>query len=183
MKKGNKKLKLSVFEIVWYTICLLVALWGITYIVLGLLGQYLPMKASDNPIRNASNSYASVFGMGFFGYGLIHTGVACVAALIVLLMQSKKADRDVEKAQRRAAIRASINKQMEENEEEIIDVSEQEPAQVPVQEEPVQEEKPVQEAAPEMEEAPAEEPKEEVAPETNEEPKEAPQEEVTQKVE
>ena len=104
---NKKKIKLSIFEIVWYGLCALVFLWGLTYIVLGLLGKYLPIEPSKNYIQQASDSYAKIFKLGFFGYGLIHVGVAAVLALIVLLVYSRKSDREYEKEQRRAALRAS----------------------------------------------------------------------------
>ena len=179
MNKGNnKKLKLSIFEIVWYTLCLLVAIWGITYIVLGLLGMYLPIRSEDNVLKQASESYAKTFGLGFFEYGLIHLAVAAVASIIVLLVQSKKSDRDVEKAQIRAAIRASARQLSQEEEpldltqdNELVEpqaVEEEIQVQVQVEEEPqekVQPEEPVQE-----------EPAQEEAPQVEEEKKEEPQE-------
>ena len=105
MKKS--KLKLSIFEIVWYTLCALIFLWGLTYIVLGLVAKFAPIPNADNKILTASNDYAKTFGLGFFGYGLIHTGVAWLLAIVVLLVYSRKYDREYEKEQRRAALRAS----------------------------------------------------------------------------
>lgn len=121
VKKEHKKLKVSVFELVWYILCGLVGLWGLTYVVLGLLAKYLPIIGSENPIRQASDAYAKVFGMGFLAWGLIHCFVAAVLSIIVLLISSKKYDRDVEKAQRRAAIRATTLSQLENLEEEKTD--------------------------------------------------------------
>lgn len=99
----KKKLPLSKFEIVWYSICTAFALWGLTYIILGLIAQNLAVPASKNYLAQASEALASVFGLGFFGWGLIILGVSAVAASIVLLVNAKKTDRDYEKAQRRAA--------------------------------------------------------------------------------
>ena len=161
MKQQKKKLKLSIFEIVWYTLCALVFLWGLTYIVLGLIGMYAPIKPADNVIQQASDSYAKVFKMGFFPYGLIHVGVAAILALIVLLSCSKKSDREFEKEQRRAALRASARGNKVVENDDLV-------KETPVQEQPVPEQKlaeePVEEKA--EEEAPVEEEKvEEPAPE------------------
>lgn len=125
MKKEHKNLKLSVFEIVWYSVCGAIALWGLTFIVLGLLAKYLPLRPSDNPLLLASNAYAKVFGLGFFGWGIINLIVAAVLVVIVLLISSKKVDRDVEKAQRRAAIRAQTLAHMNNNAngDEVIDLT------------------------------------------------------------
>ena len=183
MNKGNKKqLKLSIFEIVWYTLCLLVAIWGITYIVLGLLGMYLPIRSEDNVLKQASLSYAKTFGLGFFEYGLIHLAVAAVASIIVLCIQSKKSDRDVEKAQRRAAIRASARQLSQE--EEPLDLTqdnelpapeaEEEEIQVQVQVEEEPQEAPQEEQP--QEEPVQEEPAPEETPQAEEEKKEEPQE-------
>ena len=111
-KKNAKKLKLSLFEIIWYTLCALIFLWGLTYIVLGLIASYAPIPDADNELLKASTAYAKVFKMGFFEYGLIHVGVAWLLAIVVLLIYSKKSDREFEKEQRRAALRASARKSM-----------------------------------------------------------------------
>ena len=165
--KQEKKLKVSVFEIVWYALCALVFLWGLTYIVLGMIGMYAPIKPADNVIQQASDNYAKIFKMGFFPYGLIHVGVAAILALIVLLASSRKSDREFEKEQRRAALRASVRgNKVVENENLVKETpAEQQPApeEKPVEQAPAQEEK-VEETAPE--EVPAEEEKaEELAPE------------------
>ncbi len=153
MNKGNnKKLKLSIFEIVWYTLCGLVAIWGITYIILGLLGDALP--GTDNAIAEASNGYAKTFGLGFLGYGLIHVAVAAIASIIVLLLQSKKSDRDIEKAQRRAAIRASARQLSQED--EAVDLTQNN--ELP--NEPVKEETTEHEIQVQVEEEKKEEPQE-----------------------
>lgn len=155
--KKKAKLKLSVFEIVLYALCFLVFLWGITYIVLGLIARFAPIPSSENEILKASDAYAKTFKMGFFGYGLIHTAVAWLVAIIVLLIYSKKSDREYEKEQRRAALRASARKSMG-LDEDVIDA---EVSEEPIEEEPepVSEPEPVEEPVPE--EVPAEEPAEE----------------------
>ena len=122
-KKNAKKLKLSVFEIVWYTLCALVFLWGLTYIVLGLIANYANIPDADNELLKASNAYAGVFKMGFFEYGLIHVGVAWLLALVVLLVYSKKSDREFEKEQRRAALRASARKSMGLEDDNVVEAT------------------------------------------------------------
>ena len=126
--KKKLKLKLSIFEIVWYTLCFLIFAWGITYIVLGLIARFAPIPTADNEILKASDKYAETFKMGFFGYGLIHTAVAWLLALIVLLAYSKKSDREFEKEQRRAALRASARKSMGLDEDVVEAEVREEPA-------------------------------------------------------
>ena len=110
MSKKNKKL--SVFEIVWYSICGAIGVWGLTYTVLGLIAENISLNPANNPLLIASKSIENAFGLGFFGWGLILVSIATVAAVIVLLSNAKVADREYEKAQRRAA-RLNRNKVVE----------------------------------------------------------------------
>ena len=98
-----KKLKLSLFEFVVYVISGLLALWGLTYIVLGLFGQYLEVGSDQNVLAQANASFAKVFGLGFFGWGLIILSIGAVIAIICLCINAKKTDKEAEKAARRAA--------------------------------------------------------------------------------
>lgn len=106
MKKAIKGTK--IFEIVWYTLCGAVALWGLTYTVLGLVAKELPSKEL---LSKANQTVMDIFGLGFFGWGLIILGVATVAAVIVLLVFAKRVDRDFEKTQRRAARRSAMQQE------------------------------------------------------------------------
>lgn len=96
----NKLKHLSVFEIVAYSICLALGLWGFVYIVLGFICEFISVHTA---LREANNYIKATFGTGFLTCGLIVLGVAVVAAVIVLLINAKRSDRDFEKAQRRAA--------------------------------------------------------------------------------
>lgn len=102
---AKKERKLSIFEIVWYAVCGAVALWGLTYIVLGICARYLP---DSNPLIGADAAFKKVFKLGFYYWGIIILVIATLAAIIVLLINAKKADRAYEKEQRRAARLASI---------------------------------------------------------------------------
>lgn len=157
MKKETKKLPLSIFEIVWYSLMAGLGLWGLTYIVLGLVAAYAPIPDADNKLVDGNNAIVKAFGLGFFGWGLIILAIAAVGAVIALLLTSRKADREYEKSQRRAAIRASARKVDNVDEAEIIKAQEEykkekeeDRTTQAVQEEPVEE--PAQEeAAPEAE--------------------------------
>lgn len=157
MKKETKKLPLSIFEIVWYSLMAGLGLWGLTYIVLGLVASYAPIPDADNKLVDGNNAIVKAFGLGFFGWGLIILAIAAVGAVIALLLTSRKADREYEKSQRRAAIRASARKVDSVDEAEIIKAQEEykkekeeDRTTQAVQEEPVEE--PVQEeVAPEAE--------------------------------
>ena len=43
MKKANRKV--SIFEIVWYVLCGLIALWGLAFLTLGVIVRHL--RATD----------------------------------------------------------------------------------------------------------------------------------------
>lgn len=101
--KKTKKLPISTFELVWYILTGAVAIWGLTYVVLGMVGMYAPVSNADNVLALADKDFAKVFGLGFFGWGLIIFAVGAVAASICLIVCSKTADRESEKAARRAA--------------------------------------------------------------------------------
>ncbi len=101
---SKKKMKpISIFEIVWYILTGAVAIWGLVYVILGLVAQFYPATDSNNPIKKASDVIAENFGLGFLYWGLIIIGIAVVAAVFVLCITAKTADREVEKATRRAA--------------------------------------------------------------------------------
>lgn len=94
-------------------------LWGLTYTVLGLIGDNLQVQSSSNYLKQASDTIAKLFGLGFFGWGLIIFSIGVVIAVVVLLVNARSTDRDFEKAQRRAA-RLARNRTTE-NETQIID--------------------------------------------------------------
>ena len=99
----SKKNNLSVFEIVWYILTGAVAVWGLTYVVLGLVGQFYPASSENNPLMQANNAIKGAFGLGFLYWGLIILAIAVVCLVFVLCVYAKRTDREAEKTQRRAA--------------------------------------------------------------------------------
>ena len=124
-KQNRKPLPLHPFEIVWYTLTGLVGVWGLTYIVLGLVAENLPITSEDKGLVKANADFAKTFKLDFFGWGLIILAIASVAIVVVLLLFSNKVDREYEKNVRRAQRLAQL--EAEEAKEEIID-AEIEPA-------------------------------------------------------
>ena len=98
MAKAQRKV--SIFEIIWYSLTGGLGLWGLTFIILGVVARNLGENAG---LSKANAKYASVMKLGFFEWGLILLVIGVVLATIVLLVNAKKADREVEKQQRRAA--------------------------------------------------------------------------------
>ena len=149
--KRNVPLGQLIFEIIWYTLCGLVGLWGLTYIVLGIVIDYLPITAKDEGLVEANIKFAETFKLDFFSWGLIILAIAAVAAVVVLIVFSGKVDRDYEKNVRRAQRMAQLDAEMDAemaSEEAVIDAE-----VAPVEEKPA----PVEEEPAPVEEAPEEE--------------------------
>ena len=122
VKKNHKRLPLHPFEIVWYSLTCLVGTWGLTYIVLGIVAQNLPITSEDKGLVEANGVIAKTFGLDFFGWGLIILVIASVAAVIVLLLFSNKVDRDYEKTVRRAQRLAQLEaEEAKEEQQKVID--------------------------------------------------------------
>jgi len=98
-----KKLKIKTSELVCYIIGGAVALWGLVYLILGLIANSLPVPLEDNPLKQASNVIKKYFGLDFFGWGIIIFVIGVLFILIVLCVRAKTADKSFEKQQRRAA--------------------------------------------------------------------------------
>ena len=147
-KKANrKKFPLHPFELVWYVLTGLVGAWGLTYIVLGLVAQNLPITSEDKGLVKVNGDFTKTFKLDFFGWGLIILAIAAVAAVLVLLLFSNKVDRDYEKNVRRAQRLAQLEE--EEAKEDAKLEEEAKPEIVDAEVEPVKEEAPQPEAEPE----------------------------------
>jgi type II secretory pathway component PulF len=98
MAKKNK-LPVSIFELVWYPICALVILWGLTYVVLGLVTKYNNISA----LTEFNTNFTKQFGLNLYFWGLIIVVVGVVAGVAVMLIFAKTFDRATEREQRRSA--------------------------------------------------------------------------------
>ena len=114
---SKKKLPISIVELIWYPICALVVLWGLTYIVLGLITKYNNISA----LTTFNTNFTKLFGLSLYFWGLIIVAIGAVAAVVVMLFYAKKFDRASEREQRRSARLNALKK-----EEEKV-VSEQQP--------------------------------------------------------
>ena len=116
----TKQKRNKIIELVIYSTCGALALWGLVYIVLGLFASYLPIPDSSNALKGADDVIRSHFGLGFFGWGMILFGVFAVVGAFFLVYFAKDVDKDYEKSQRRAA-RLRRNVAPEQKKEEVID--------------------------------------------------------------
>lgn len=112
---AQKKLnKTSIFEIIWYVLTGGLALWGLTFITLGVIVRNIK---SDADLAKANASWLSTMKTDYFTSGIILLVTGVILAVIVLLIFAKTADREVEKQQRRAARLAAANAAESSNQE------------------------------------------------------------------
>ncbi len=154
---AKKKLPLSIFEIVWYSICVLVMIWGLVYVILGLIDG-----ANDlTSLHKFMDNFKKTFGLTMYFWGLIIFAIGVVAGVTVMIIYAKTFDKAADREQRRSARLSALNKK----EDKVVaeqkpEVVEEKPAEQPIEEQP--EEKPVEEA-PAQEDTPVEQPAEEKA--------------------
>ena len=160
MAKKNKKV--SIFEVIWYLICGLVILWGLTYVVLSLIDKYNDLAE----LHKFATNFKSTFKLSLYFWGLIIIAIAVVAACAVMIIFAKTFDRAADREQRRSARLSALNKKEDkvvaEQKPEVVEEKpveqpapvEEEKVEEPVQEEPQPEEQPAEE----LKEEPAEEP-------------------------
>lgn len=98
MAKKNK-LPVSIFELVWYPICALVIIWGLTYVILGLVTKYNNISA----LTEFNTNFTKQFGLSLYFWGLIIVVIGVVAGVAVMLIFAKTFDRATEREQRRSA--------------------------------------------------------------------------------
>ena len=104
---AKKKLPLSIFEIVWYSICALVIIWGLTYIVLSLIDKYNDLSA----LHSFATGFKKTFGLTLYFWGLIIIGIGVVAGVTVMIIFAKTFDRAADREQRRSARLSAIRKE------------------------------------------------------------------------
>ena len=163
---AKKKLPISIFEIVWYSICVLVILWGLTYVTLALVDQFNKLTN----LHKFATDFNKTFGLSLYFWGLIIIAIGIVAGVTVMIIFAKTFDRAADREQRRSARLSAIKKddkvvaeqntEVVEPKEEKVELAKEQPVEA------AQEEKPVEEApAPEapIEEANNEQPAEEKA--------------------
>ena len=135
---AKKKLPVSIFELVWYPICAAVIIWGIVYVVLGLVNQYNDFSS----LKDFCGDFKSIFKLELYFWGLIIIAIGVVAAVVVMLFFAKSFDRVADREQRRSARLNALKK-----EEKVVDEQQPEFTTQPVGE-PV--EQPAQESEPEV---------------------------------
>ena len=104
---AKKKLPLSIFEIVWYSICALVIIWGLTYVILSLVDKYNDLTS----LHSFALDFKKTFGLALYFWGLIIIGIGVVAGVVVLIIYAKTFDRAADREQRRSARLSALKKE------------------------------------------------------------------------
>jgi uncharacterized membrane protein YbaN (DUF454 family) len=99
--KQEKTNKLAKGEIVWSVISGSIAIAGLTMVVFGIVGDYLPLKSSENWILLGEASFQNVMKMNYRWFGVILILFAALVSVIFLNYYAKKSDIDEERALRR----------------------------------------------------------------------------------
>lgn len=123
--------KISTKEFIWYAGCGLVVVLGIICMVFGIIGYHMP--AQNNFIRD----FNAKIGLDLRYYGIIFMAVGVVVALICLVVNAKKADREIEKKVRREqrlAAQSSMNVEVKSAVQIIEETPAEEPAPAPAPE-------------------------------------------------
>ena len=138
---AKKKLPLSIFEIVWYSICVLVMIWGLVYVILALIDG-----ANDlTDLHKFMANFKKTFGLSMYFWGLIIIAIGVVAGVTVMILYAKTFDKAADREQRRSARLSAINKK----EEKVVDEQQPEVVNEPA---PQVEDKPAEQAASQPEE-------------------------------
>ena len=138
---AKKKLPLSIFEIIWYSICVLVMIWGLVYVILGLIDG-----ANDlTSLHKFMSKFQKTFGLSMYFWGLIIIAIGVVAGVTVMILYAKTFDKAADREQRRSARLSAINKK----EEKVVDEQQPEVVNEPASQ---VEDKPAEEAASQPEE-------------------------------
>lgn len=109
----------KIWEVIFYVISGLLALFGIILIIFSVIGDYLPR---DNFIKNAENATLPIFGISGFSwryYGIILVFIALVIFLITVYVRSKSSDKS-ETLQENKSKRTTLNVEaIESNEKQV----------------------------------------------------------------
>src|SRR5574344_239187 len=93
--------KVSGGEIACIIISGLIAAAGLVMVILGIVGDYLPGKTSENWILLGEASFKNVMKMNYRWFGVILILGAALMSVIYLNIFAKKSDIDEERALRR----------------------------------------------------------------------------------
>ena len=103
MAEAKEKVRLSVKEIVWLVISLVIVAGGLTLIILNFIAEGINNAGIDNkfnPLYQANIAMINATKMGWLYWGLIILGVGVVVLLIVLNYFASVADKTGDRQRR-----------------------------------------------------------------------------------
>jgi uncharacterized membrane protein YbaN (DUF454 family) len=100
-EEKKTKTKMSPWEIFWIALTGVIAVGGLFMIVLGIVGDYLPVLADKNWILEGESGFKSKMHMNYRWFGSILLIGSALISLIYLNYFAKKSDIDEERALRR----------------------------------------------------------------------------------
>lgn len=102
MKKSKKQHRISWKEWIFLGIAIFFGVSGLALLITGLVGDNLGVALSLNPIRQAEQVMDSAgFHMNFRNLGLVVLALGALVAIITLLVNAKKSDREHDRRMRR----------------------------------------------------------------------------------
>lgn len=126
------KSRVSGKEFAWYLVGATIAVFGIILMVFGIVGHHIPLSGSDNFIKAAESSLIGAIKIPFdfriWGILIFVLGIAI--DVIALVVNAKKADREVEKVLRRQQRQAALKDNTIEV-KSAVEIIEEAPAEAP----------------------------------------------------
>ena len=96
------KAKKNIKELIWYIVAGVFLLFGLSLMVTGIVGEYLPGLEKNNPILRAETQLKGWSKLGFMSWGMIFLVVGAIVFVSVLLYYAKKTDIERDRALKRA---------------------------------------------------------------------------------
>lgn len=95
--------KLSRKEIFWYVLAAVIAVVGIVFLTLGIIGDHFQALFSENWIAASENGWLKNWsGLGYRYWGIILIAASAFVAVVSLAYFAKEGDRDADRERRRA---------------------------------------------------------------------------------
>lgn len=102
MKKSKKQHRISWKEWIFLGIAIFLGASGLALLVTGLVGDNMGVALDLNPIKQAEQAMDSAgFHMNFRNLGLVVLAAGALVAIITLLVNAKKSDREHDRRMRR----------------------------------------------------------------------------------
>ncbi|MBQ9458173.1 MAG: hypothetical protein IJU64_06730 [Bacilli bacterium] len=107
---NQKKLNLSKKEWFWYILTLFLAFVGLVFAIIGIIGDHLPVKASENWVRVSEKAWLTNWSpLGYRYWGIVLLAGGLIIFALALTLFSRESDRDNERAIRRAQRLAAMS--------------------------------------------------------------------------